>query len=89
MHGKKCAILLTVHKAKDGVATEYISDLLKPQRSTHNMAQKSTKQDLLAVSKHNQRLVDIVHFFIHAPQLWNNLPQDIKVKTNMDSFKSH
>ena len=81
------AILLTVYKAKNDSAPEYISDLLKPQISTHSMTRRSTKQDLLAVPKHNLKTGGYRAFSVHAPHLWNNLPQDIKVKTNIASFK--
>ena len=41
-------------------------------------------QDLLAIPKHNLKTGEHRAFMAH---FWNNLPQDIKVKTNMESFK--
>ena len=51
------------------------------------MTHRSTAQNLLAVPKHRLQSGGYRAFSVHAPQLWNTLPQHIKQCCTVDSFK--
>ena len=78
-------VLLLTYKALNGLAPVYISDLLqrRPERGTRS------DNKLLLVNPRINRVTYGGHFFAKAaPELWNNLPYDIKSSTSVSSFKA-
>ena len=78
-------ILLMTYKAMNNLAPTYIKDLLKPV--THTRGLRSVSRGDLQVPRTYSSFGDR-RFSVVAPILWNNLPQTIKEKDSVESFKS-
>lgn len=78
-------ILLLVFKSKNGLAPDYLSELLIPYQPAR--ALRSANQDLLTVpsykSQYNRHSFSVV-----GPTLWNDLPHYIKDTSSINIFKS-
>lgn len=84
-HNYNKAVL--TYKALNGLAPEYISDLLKPVSETHSRNLRSVTDGSLSVPRSRLSLFD-GSFSSSAPQLWNSLPKEIRTSSSsFDSFK--
>ena len=79
-------ILLLTYKALNGLAPQYIKDLLIPYSAARNL--RSTNQNLLTVPKSRLSTYGDRAFSVIAPALWNPLPSNIKSSETVFRFKS-
>lgn len=79
-------ILLFVFKCLNGLAPQYLSDLLVPYTPSRSL--RSTGQALLLVSKTKRKLRGDRAFAVAAPRLWNELPLHIRLTESLPVFKS-
>jgi hypothetical protein len=78
-------ILLLTYRAIHGQAPTYISDLITSYVS-NRQGLRSAGKSLLTESRSNRTWGD--RSFSHSsPQLWNSLPENIRVSESLDSFK--
>jgi len=73
-------ILLLTYKSLNGLAPDYISDLISEHKPTRSL--RSGAKYLLVPAK------TCTSFEAAAPTLWNELPMYIKCAVSVDSFKS-
>ena len=79
-------ILLTTYKVMNGLAPEYLSELLTKYSSNRNSRLNS--RGLLFVPKTNYKMCGDRAFYKAAPKLWNNLPADIRRQDTVMKFKA-
>ena len=79
-------ILLMVFKALNGLAPEYIMDLLvrKPHSSR---SIRSNGQNLLVMPKSRTVTYGDRNFCYVGPKLWNNLPSELRQCDSLNAFK--
>ena len=79
-------ILLFAFKALNGLAPDYLSDLI----SLHRPPRALRSADLMRLDTPRTRLVTRGDraFSVAAPNLWNELPFSIRSATSLFSFKS-
>ena len=75
------------YKALNNLAPAYISGLLKPVSETHTRSLRSSENGLLSVPISRTALYDR-SFSYSASKLWNALPQSIRTKPSLKSFKT-
>ena len=80
-------ILLLVFKAIHGMAPEYITDMIIP-KSSGGYFLRSNSQYQLVVPRSKHKYFGDRAFAVCAPTLWNKLPLEIKLSSNVDQFKS-
>ena len=80
----KYKILLQVFKSLNGMAPKYLSDklLLKP-----NLGLRSDNRNFLIVPKSNLKSYGDRAFSVAGPELWNSLPDELRLSKSLDSFK--
>ena len=78
-------ILLVTFKAIQGVAPQYISELLKPHKLPRTL--RSSENNLLAIPPSRTKTYGDRAFSTSAPKLWNNLPDDLRATHDLDPFK--
>ncbi len=78
-------ILLTTFKAIQGVAPQYICDLLKPYSIPRNL--RSSEANLLAIPPTRTKTYGDRAFSASAPKLWNKLPDDLRETNELEPFK--
>ena len=82
-------MLLLVYKSLNGLAPEYINDLLKPYIPTRTL--RSSKLGLLRVPQAASRTCSAYGdraFSIAAPREWNKLPESIRKAQCVEAFKN-
>ncbi len=79
-------ILLNTYKALNGLAPQYIRELLVPYAPSRTL--RSSQQQLLTVPRCRLRTYGNRSFAWAAPTLWNTLPQTIRSASTLDSFKT-
>ena len=79
-------ILLLVYKALNGLAPSYIQDLL--QKYTTSRCLRSTGKQQLAIPKSSTKSYGDRAFSIAGPNLWNNLPLELRCAESVNIFKS-
>ena len=79
-------ILLFVFKALNGLAPQYISDLVSAPPTVRTL--RSSSQRLLAIPQTNLVTKGDRAFSVIGPTLWNDLPLHIKSCDTIESFKS-
>ena len=72
---------------RNDLAPAYISGLLKPVSETHTRSLRSSENGLLSVPRSRTALYDR-SFSYSASKLWNALPQSIRTKPSLKSFKT-
>ena len=77
--------LMFVYKALNGLAPQYITELLEYASSSRPL--RSGSQRLLKVPRSNLVSRGDRAFAVAAPQLWNDLPLDIKTAPDLQTFK--
>ena len=84
----KFKILLLTFKALNGLAPEYISELLELKITSRYNLRSSKDMNLLEHSKiKSKATLGDRSFTVAAPKLWNNLPNALRNVSNVDSFK--
>ena len=79
-------LLLMVFKALNGLAPAYIADLLQPKvASTRSL--RSDHQKLLVIPRSHTKTYGDRNFRYAAPCLWNKLPVDLRMCTDVKDFK--
>ena len=78
-------IMLITYKVLHDRAPIYIQELLQLYTSSRNL--RSSNRNLLVKPYYNLNLYGKQAFSVAAPELWNNLPEDIKSANSIDDFK--
>jgi len=79
-------ILLFVFKALNGLAPEYLSEMLTLRE--HSRLLRSSNQLVLEVPRSRYKRWGDQAFAVAAPRLWNKLPPDIRTITDETTFRS-
>ena len=79
-------MLLLTYKALNDLSPEYISGLLSKPKYTRYV--RSQSQHLLSVPKSSTVTYGDRAFSVCAPKLWNKLPFQLRMSTNIQAFKS-
>ena len=82
----KFKILLFVYKSLHGLAPDYLSSLINVYRPAR--ALRSCHRSLLCLPKTNSVTYGQRAFSYAAPELWNSLPDNIKLSQSIAEFKS-
>ena len=80
-------ILLLTYKALNGLAPDYIKDLLKYNDSRRTL--RSSNNRLLYEPRANLKTYGERAFSVAAPRLWNNLPLQIRLSSSEAVFKTN
>ena len=80
-------ILTLTFKALNGLAPEYLLDLLTVKENARTL--RSSSELLLCVPKSHYKLYGDRAFCVDAPTLWNKLPSDIRKSKSLVSFKKN
>uniref|UniRef100_A0A4W5LB64 Reverse transcriptase domain-containing protein n=1 Tax=Hucho hucho TaxID=62062 RepID=A0A4W5LB64_9TELE len=78
-------VLLLTFKALNGLAPQYLSDLLYPYRPARSL--RSAELGLLTVPRFRLSTVGGRAFGVNAPQLWNSLPLTLRNTSSVGAFK--
>ena len=81
-------ILVLTHKCLNGNAPQYLRDLtvsLQPSRP----GLRSAESNCLLIPKTKYKTFAARYFSVAAPTLWNQLPENIKIITDVLTFKKH
>ena len=78
-------VLLFTYKAMQGLATQYLSDLLEPYSALPSL--RSASKLLLNSPSFNLRTYGYKSFSVCAPRLWNSLPVYIKSSSSFEIFR--
>ena len=79
-------IATTVYKALNGMAPEYLAELLQPHKPARPL--RSENKCLLS-TRVPRTLLGEKAFSINGPKVWNLLPIDVKISPVIESFKSN
>lgn len=77
-------VLLLTYKTLNDLSPEYISELLNKPKYTRNL--RSQSQHLLSVPKSRTVTYGDRAFSVCAPKLWNELPFQLRMLTNIQAF---
>ena len=77
-------IILQVFKSLNGLAPKYLSDKLQLKK---NHGLRSDNKKLLKIPTSRLKTYGDRAFSVAGPALWNDLPDHLKLCTNLDSFK--
>ena len=78
-------VLLLIYKSLHGKGPKYLQDMLKPYNPPRDL--RSASKNLLCVPDCHYMDTRKRAFSIRGPMEWNNLPQDLKSCSSVDSFK--
>jgi exonuclease III len=78
-------ILLFVYKALNGLAPQYIRDLIQPVQHVRTL--RSSSKCLLNVPRSNSVTYGDRGFSMAGPVLWNSLPEPLQKSESIDIFK--
>ena len=79
-------ILLLTYKCFHGLAPDYLADLIqeyKPSRNLRSSSKRYLVSKSVATTSYGQR-----SFYFAAPELWNDLPYNVKYSKTLVQFKS-
>ena len=79
-------VLPLTYKALNDSSPEYLSELLNKSKHTCNL--RSQFQHLLSVPKSRTVIYCDRAFSVCAPKLWNELPFQLRMSSNLQAFKS-
>ena len=82
----KFKVVLLTFKCLHDLSPSYNKELLTPYGPARMLRSSSTL--LLARTDYNMKTYGARTFAISAPELWNQLPDDIKSIDNLTTFKS-
>ena len=74
-----------VFKCLNGLAPQYLSDLLIEYKPTR--ALRSSSKNLLVVPRVNTKRYGERAFSVTGPKLWNDLPQYLRDLSKLEHFK--
>lgn len=80
-------LLLLTFKALNGLAPEYICDLLEPYKPCRSL--RSSAQNLLKEPSFRLKTYGARSFQCAAPRSWNHLPNSMRTVTNLQTFKKN
>ena len=80
-------ILLTTHRALNGKAPQYITDLLTPYIPARNL--RSEGEGYLVVPKTHTKTFGERAFSFAAAVEWNKLPKKLRENNTLSKFKSY
>jgi hypothetical protein len=83
----KFKILLLCYKIVNGLVPSYLCDLLIPYKPSRTL--RSSTKSTFVIPKTRLKTYGDRAFSCTAPILWNNLPQDIRDASSLETFKSH
>ena len=78
-------VLVLTYKSLHGKGPAYLQELLQPYRPTRSL--RSEAANLLVIPKTRYVKTQKRAFGIRAPLEWNKLPDDLRHKSSVDSFK--
>ena len=78
-------VLLITYKCIHGQGPEYLAELLLPYKPRRYL--RSSNMNLLVVPQTTYVKTQKRAFGVRAPIEWNKMPQDLRDKTSVDSFK--
>ncbi|XDV50997.1 hypothetical protein PO909_019956, partial [Leuciscus waleckii] len=78
-------VLLLTFKALNGLAPQYLSDLLYPYHPARSL--RSADLGLLSIPRFRLSTVGGRSFSVNAPQLWNSLPLTLRNTSSVATFK--
>ena len=78
-------LLLFTYKALNGLAPQYLADLIQP--TSHTRTLRSCSKLLLKVPRTHSVTYGDRSFGVAGPALWNSLPEHIQRADSLDSFK--
>ena len=81
----KFKLAVTVFKAINGLAPDYLSDLVAPYQTTRSL--RSSDTNLLAIPKPNLVRIGDRPFRVAGPLVWNVLPNSLRAIKNLPDFK--
>ena len=81
----KCKILVTTYKCITGKAPEYLCELLSIRRLSRVL--RSSNQLLLQMPVSKFKSYGEGAFSVPGPTLWNRLPEEVRNKPSLESFK--
>jgi len=79
-------ILLLTFKAVHNLSPSYIRDLLQTYKPVRSL--RSSAMNMLVILRSRLKFYGDRAFSVYAPKLWNNLPEHIKCRPNLCTFKS-
>ena len=79
-------ILLLCYKAVNGLAPQYLAELLSFYVPSRKL--RSSSQDLLVEPKARLKTYGERAFSVCAPKLWNKLPSSVRNSASVDTFKT-
>lgn len=79
-------IILLTFKSLNGLAPEYLRNLLQYRKTSHSLRSESKK--LLDTPRTRTTSYGDRAFSVAAPVLWNALPDDLRHETELSAFKS-
>ena len=80
-------VLLLVYKALNGLAPQYIRDLLQEYQPSRQL--RSSSRDMLEIPKSRTVRYGDRSFAVCAPKIWNNLPLAVRQCVSVSCFKSN
>ncbi|KAF7657954.1 hypothetical protein LDENG_00020060 [Lucifuga dentata] len=78
--------ILITFKARLGLAPSYICDMLIPYELARSL--RSSGSNLLTIANSNLKTKGDQAFAVRAPNLWNDLPEDLRHAKSVSAFKS-
>lgn len=79
-------INMITYKAINGIAPEYVSDMIEPHIIPRTL--RSTSKQLLQEKRTRLKRSGDRAYSVCGPKLWNQVPKDIRNSNTLDSFKS-
>ena len=79
-------VLLLVYNCVNGIAPEYLCNLLVPLQ--HKRTLRSNSLELLKIPKTRLKSYGDRSFMYAGPLKWNELPFEIKMSPSVESFKT-
>ena len=79
-------ILVLTCKCLNGDAPQYLKDLIVPLKPNRE-GLRSGSLSMLLIPKTKCKMFAIWSFSVAGPTLWNSLPEHLKLRTNVQSFK--
>ena len=85
-HRIRFKVALLTYKALHGLAPEYLRELLTPYTPARSL--RSESRNLLQVPPFKLKSYGGRSFACTAPQIWNNLPDDVRSASSLTVFKT-
>ena len=83
---KRCKILLITYQCLQGVSPSYLQDIIVKYFPVRTL--RSTSKSLLKINPTRTHFYGSRAFQVASAELWNNLPDTVKLAETVDRFKS-